>query len=76
MIKTLKDVLAVEFMGIEYENDRARKYADMQVVREHQFGWPGKHKNVVYWCELENGLAVGWNENPARGWSFPVHWMK
>lgn len=34
--------------------------------------WPGKQKDVHVWWELENGKAVGWNESPSRGWSFPV----
>ncbi len=34
--------------------------------------WPGKHKDVHVWWELENGKAVGWNESPSKGWSFPV----
>ena len=32
----------------------------------------GKHKKITYWFELSNGYAVGLNENPARGMSFPV----
>ncbi len=35
-------------------------------------GIGGTHKHVLYWVLLENGYAVGWNENPSRGWSFPV----
>jgi hypothetical protein len=34
--------------------------------------WPGPQKNVFAWVELSNGKAVGWNENPSRGWTFPV----
>jgi len=34
--------------------------------------WPGSQKDVHCWWELENGKAVGWNENPSKGWSFPV----
>lgn len=34
--------------------------------------WPGKHKHVSTWWILANGRCVGWNENPSRGWSFPV----
>lgn len=34
--------------------------------------WPGKQKNVLFWCEIEGGLAIGWNENPASGWTFPI----
>lgn len=34
--------------------------------------WPGTHKNVHIWYLLVTGVQVGWNENPATGWSFPV----
>jgi len=34
--------------------------------------WPGPQKDVHCWWELENGKAVGWNESPSKGWSFPV----
>lgn len=29
------------------------------------------HRNVYSFITLENGWAVGFNENPAHGWSFP-----
>lgn len=32
--------------------------------------WPGRHKNVLNWCRLSTGYAVGWNESPSVGWSF------
>ncbi|HFQ5128631.1 TPA: hypothetical protein ACGUU0_003117, partial [Vibrio vulnificus] len=51
----------------------ANKHLDQVVVHEHLHGgWQGKHKNVMCWWLLANGYAVGWNENPAIGWSFPV----
>src|ERR1051325_2307301 len=34
--------------------------------------WPGRHRYVSVWYVLSNGKAVGFNENPVRGWSFPV----
>ena len=34
--------------------------------------WIGKHKYVHNWVELANGYAVGMNENPSRGLTFPV----
>ena len=34
--------------------------------------WPSKEKFVFNWVILENNIAIGWNENPSRGWSFPV----
>jgi hypothetical protein len=45
---------------------------DVEVVVKHDGAWPGKHRNVHVWWELEDGHAVAWNENPSRGWSFPV----
>ena len=58
--------------------DRAYRFAEIEVTEQHGFGtdsrkpWPGPQRNVHYWVQLANGKAVGWNENPARGWSFPV----
>ncbi len=77
--KTLKDVMPHEFMGGEYCNDRAYTFRDVEVIQEHSLSdnnyvsWPGtRNKNVMFWVKLSNGYAVGFNENPARGWSFPV----
>ena len=83
--KTLKDVMPVDLsqVGGEYCNTKAFTMLDVKVIAEYgdlaDFTpkvWPGTHKNVYFWVELENGYAVGWNENPARGWSFPVFKMK
>lgn len=63
-----------EWMNCYDEN--LRPYEGLQVVemygclgtdRPHPF----KHKNIHNWCVLENGMAVGFNENPSYGWSFP-----
>ena len=75
--KTLKDVMPIEFMGCEYTDIQAVKFADVTVVKEcdaTEFNqrWPGKHKNVFCWVILSNGKAVGFNESPSRGWSFPI----
>jgi hypothetical protein len=82
--KTLRDVMPKELTDRDCDKTRAYKMRDVLVVNEHcsmidqneYQSWPGTHKNVYYWVELENGNAVGWNENPARGWSFPVVKMK
>jgi hypothetical protein len=57
----------------------ASKYKDVFVIDEHarsdEERWkrfPSKHKNVHYWVELECGIAIGLNENPGRGMSFPI----
>lgn len=81
--KTLRDFLPAEFMNGTYEKSQAMKYADVEVIARFEYSivddslstfkpWPGKHKNVYSWCSLANGKSVGWNENPSKGWSFPV----
>lgn len=77
----LRDELPKEFFH-EFMDSRAAKLLDCEV--EQQFGglndprkpWPGSHKNVIVWWKLKDGRAVGWNENDAIGWSFPVHGRK
>lgn len=71
--KTLRDVLPVEFD--EYFDVPAYKLKDVKVLYEidgTQIPWVGTHKNVLNWWVLETGHCVGWNENPARGWYFPI----
>lgn len=72
-MKTLLESAPYEFK--DFDDTRAWKMRHVCVVREVDGtveGFPGTHKNVYVWWELENGYAVGWNENPAIGWSFPV----
>ncbi len=77
---TLQKVMPTELFSSSYDTTRAYEMKDELVELEHcglwdqdEFQpWPGKHKNVHFWVELKNGYLVGWNENPARGWSFPV----
>jgi hypothetical protein len=63
----------------DYPASPIAKVMNVNVIREHtsvntgyMMRWPGKHKNVHTWWELEDGHAVGWNENLSLGWSFPV----
>jgi hypothetical protein len=79
MLQTLKDVLPHEALGPEYEGAPFREYLDVRVIGIYGVGfakshvrWPGKQVYVYNWWLLENAKAVGWNENPSRGWSFPV----
>ncbi len=85
-LKTLLETAPIEF-GREFVDTQAYKYCYLKVVKEHRAvgggwedfqknPWPGPHKNVYVWWELEDGHAVGWNENPSRGWSFPVVRLK
>lgn len=71
---TLQDVLPHEFM-LEFTDTRAYKLRDVEVVAKHDGctkRWPGRERHVLNWYVLASGHAVGWNENPSRGWSFPV----
>ena len=72
--KRLVDVLPPEFMNGEYEDSPAMPLAFTDVVASYRDEprWPGNHRYVHAWFVLSNGKAVGWNENPQRGWSFPV----
>ena len=57
------------------EFEHLREYWDVEVIKDIdgcEEKWPGRHKNVFDWCVLANGKAVGFNENPSVGWSFPV----
>jgi len=85
-LKSLLESAPIEFER-DFEGVSAYKYRHLKVVKEHtatgdgwedfrENPWPGPHKNVYNWWELEDGHAVGWNENPSRGWSFPVVKLK
>lgn len=77
-LKTLLESTPIEFRQ-EFYGTEAFKYKDILVVARHmshERAWPGSHKYVHSWWELEDGHAVGWNENPSRGWSFPVVKLK
>ena len=73
-MEKLKDWLPWEARDFE----SVRKYLDCEVVQKfslHETGWrrwPGTHEYVMNWCVLVNGKVVGFNENPAVGWAFPV----
>jgi len=71
IVYRLSDVLPQEFFEGEYDNSKVHSYLDCIVLKSHSDGgWVGIHKNVYCWWELDNGICVGWNENPSKGWSF------
>ena|SRR5215831_64079 len=75
---TLRQFLPREFSS-QFTDTRAFRLANVEVIKTfqtHIHTWPGRHKHVHSWCVLKSGHAVGWNENPARGWSFPVMKLK
>ena len=50
-------------------------WMDSQTKPSDKYPFPFTHKNVMNWCIVSNGIktyAVGWNESPSIGWSFPV----
>lgn len=71
-MKTLRDVLPFE--ALEFTDSKFIQFLDIKVLEEVDgcvVPWVGTHKNVMNWWKLENGYAVGWNESPVHGWSFP-----
>jgi hypothetical protein len=71
----LSDALPYEFLGGEYTESKAYALRDEAVAARFHAGehpWPGRERYVSVWVRLTDGRAVGWNENPSRGWSFPV----
>lgn len=79
MDKLLRDAMTFMVNTGEYTETKAYQMLDLKVVAEFDIAnettwkrWPGPHRNVLFWVVLENGKAVGFNENVARGWSFPV----
>jgi len=79
---TLKDVMPREFEIEHFQSRAYKRFADAKVIRQFNFfggprrRWPGPQRNVHNWVIVEGGYAVGMNENPGRGWSFPVYKMK
>ncbi len=70
---SLREHLPSEATDGSYDGQPFMKHLDEKVVSAHRGQpWPGSHRNVAVWWKLENGLAVGWNENKSVGWSFPV----
>jgi hypothetical protein len=73
-MKTLQDWLHHDYqMGTV--DKRVSKHLNDNVLNEYDGRinkWPGTHLNVLNWCTLDSGYAVGWNESPSRGWAFVI----
>jgi hypothetical protein len=74
-----KDALLRDWLPFDYVNatisGNINKHLDDVVTVAHdgrEKRWPGKHKNVLNWCELATGFIVGWNESPSIGWAFII----
>lgn len=65
---------AAKLLDVEVvkEHSRSKVVNDMILHNTEYVEWPGTQQNVHVWWELANGKAVGWNESPHKGWSFPV----
>jgi len=73
--RTLRNALPHEALDGTFDDLPFNKHLDCCIIAEHhtyEVRWPGSHKNVVVWWELEGGYAVGWNENMSIGWTFPT----
>lgn len=81
--KTVREELDYYFKQYyfnEKEQRKINKLMDVKIIKKFSlngqfwFSWQifGKHKNVINWWLLENRYAIGFNENPATGWSFPI----
>jgi len=77
--KTLKDVLPHDAnFDLEGRDKRIATLLDVAVLAQFDPVVPGgywegsTHRNIVTWWVLADGHAVGFNENIAVGWSFPV----
>jgi hypothetical protein len=83
----LKQVLPEQFLAGGYADTPAYSLREAEVIaRKLATGapcdsaskndlfqpWPGPHEHVTYWFILDNGKAVGVNDDPERGCSFPV----
>lgn len=75
---SLRNWLPVEFFHGEYNDTPAMRYEACQVVVSYNVGVPHPftHRNISSWCVVltpsRDYVAVGFNENVSRGWSFPV----
>ncbi len=75
--RTLADWLPESPLDL-HNGERLSRMASARIVEECSMQnaswrrWPGTHRNVLNWVKLDNGYAVGWNENPGRGRSFPI----
>lgn len=49
--------------------------SDYNHITEYD-NFPFTHKNITSWVILEDMTAVGFNENPSIGWSYPTKKMK
>lgn len=80
----LIDWLPSEFQR-EYMDTPCARLLDYEVTVDASydhllyFQCPISMKHIYHWCICTNGIkkyAVAWNENPSKGWSFPIKRIK
>ena len=56
----------------------AKEFSEVEIVNRNASnqGWPGPEKDVHYWVELENGMAVGIITHKKKPAIFPMYSMK
>ena len=56
----------------------AKEYSDVEIVQRNgsNAGWPGPEKDVHYWVELENGMAVGIITPRKKPATFPFYRLR
>lgn len=81
-MKSLSSWLPYDFRYTNFDI-RILKHLNDDIVKEYgglddltSTRWSGKRKNVIAWCILSTGYAVGWNENPSVGLSFEICKLK
>ena len=55
---------------------RQNSKVEIKEVNGLNEGWPGPEKEVKYWVELTNGMAVGYYEPRLGKAEFPVYSMQ
>lgn len=50
-----------ESLKEDFEQSKAFKLGEHKLIKTNTKDWPGTHKNVRIWYELEGGVAVGVN---------------
>lgn len=59
-----------ECSSVDFSKDSDEQFN--AYIKELNTNAPFKTHHTYSFVVLKNGYAVGWNENPSRGWSFPI----
>lgn len=74
MSQTVHDFIP-SYVSVEFA-DLLEKKGDIKILKIVDgtvYRFPSNNYKFVFkWAILENGSVIGWNENPSKGWSFPI----